>query len=419
MAEQHSFLFVTWEGGGNTPPVLGLAKRLIKRGHHVRILTEPCLKNAVKGIGAEFIPFVKHFNRSDRTVDIMKDWEIRPFKVPPTVENVMIRPAMDVAHETKLAIDNYHTDIVVADLMMLGSLIAAEAKGIKRVVLFHMAEYLPGPGRPPGGIGLSPATGYIGRLRDKALEIIFNKLFKKYLPRLNSVRQVYDLKPFQTVADIYHQADLRIIQTSKAFDLPISPSPDNVRYVGPILDDPDWAEATPKLQNENCSMPLVVVGLSSTFQNQRSVLNNIITALSDMPIRVLMTLGPVMSKETFTAPDNIQIVASFPHSQIFPHAKAVITHAGHGTVMRALANGLPIVCLPMGRDQIDNAARVAHLGAGLKLSPNAKPSKIRKAIQRILDEPKFTQESKRLQQCILTDASSDLGVNELERLTYN
>jgi len=36
---------------------------------------------------------------------------------------------------------------------------------------------------------------------------------------------------------------------------------------------------------------------------------------------------------------------------VFPLADLVITHAGHGTLMRALSHGLPLVCLPMGRDQ--------------------------------------------------------------------
>ncbi|MDA3897991.1 MAG: glycosyltransferase [Desulfobacteraceae bacterium] len=85
---------------------------------------------------------------------------------------------------------------------------------------------------------------------------------------------------------------------------------------------------------------------------------------------------------TLDAPDNIKIVSSAPHSQIFPHADAVVTHAGHGTVIRALAYGLPVVCLPMGRDQTDNAARVVHHGVGLKLSPKAKSAKISQVIIR-------------------------------------
>ena len=51
------YLFVTWEGGGNVPPVLGTARQLVQRGHDVRVLTEPCLQEAVEAIGARFEAF--------------------------------------------------------------------------------------------------------------------------------------------------------------------------------------------------------------------------------------------------------------------------------------------------------------------------------------------------------------------------
>lgn len=71
METRRSYLFVTWEGGGNVPPVLGLARRLAARGHTVRVLTEPCLERAVREAGARFLPFTRHFVREDRTEDII------------------------------------------------------------------------------------------------------------------------------------------------------------------------------------------------------------------------------------------------------------------------------------------------------------------------------------------------------------
>ena len=51
MPARRSYLFVTFEGGGNVPPVLGVARRLAARGHDVRVLTEPCLRAAVERRG--------------------------------------------------------------------------------------------------------------------------------------------------------------------------------------------------------------------------------------------------------------------------------------------------------------------------------------------------------------------------------
>ena len=418
MSTKKSYLFVTWEGGGNLPPVLGLAQRLIARGHKVRVLSEPCLRKTIESLGAECVVFKKHFTRTDRTVDIIQDWDARFLNLP-TFENLLFGPAMDVARETMDAIKSEHTDVVVADLMMVGSLVAAEACETASVVLFHMPEYLPGPNRPPGGFGLIPHKGRIGHFRDRLLSILFNHATNKFLPRLNAVRKSFDLAPMKSAMDIYQQADLRLIQTCKTFDFPIEPSPENVRYVGPILDDPDWADAGLECTSNGDSRPLVVVSLSSTFQNQRQILVHMIDALARLPVRGLVTLGPAMANETFHDYDNVTVLPSIPHSKVFPKADVVVTHAGHGTVMRALAHGLPLVCFPMGRDQTDNAARIAHHGAGLSLSSNAKPHQIGKAIMRVLNEPKFTLNAQSLKKAILADVNSNLAVKELEKIDYS
>ena len=414
MPIKKSYLFVTWEGGGNLPPVLGLAQRLLARGHNVRILSEPCLRKTIESLGAEFVVFKKYFTRTDRTLDIIQDWNTSFLNLP-TFENLLFGPAMDVASETIAAIKAEHTDVVVADLMMAGSLVAAESCGVARVALFHMPEYLPGPNRPPGGFGLTPCRGYAGAFRDSLLSILFNHATNKFLPRLNAVRKTFDLAPMQSVMDIYHQADLRLIQTCKAFDFPIEPAPANVRYVGPILDDPDWAADFDLdcLSNDEIR-PLVVVSLSTTFQNQHQTLIHIIDALARLPVRGLVTLGPVMAKEKFQSYDNITILPSISHNKVLPKAKLVITHGGHGTVMRALAHGLPLVCLPMGRDQTDNAARIVHHGVGLSLSSNSKPHQISKAIKRVLAEPAFASNAQHLKKAVLADAHSNLAVKELE-----
>jgi MGT family glycosyltransferase len=419
MPASRAYLFVTFEGGGNVPPVLGVARRLAERGHDVRVLTEPCLRAAVEQAGARFVPFTRHFSREDRTEDLIRDSSSRSpvGALRASLERLVFGPAPVVAEETRRAIDGERPDVVVADALMPGALIAAEAAGIPRVVLFHMPEYLPGPGRPAAGAGFLPRADLVGRLRDGLMTRLFLRQLEAYLPAFNAARRAAGLAPLGTareLVDQYHAADLRLIMTSRAFDFPITPPPPNVRYVGPVLDDPDWTGEWRSPWPEPDARPLVVASLSSTFQDQRGVLQRIITALGTLPVRGLVTLGPAMAGERFDVPANVVAVASAPHARVFPHAAAVVTHAGHGTVMRALAHGVPLLCLPMGRDQDDNAARVFARGAGLRLRPSTAPPRIAAALRRLLHGPGFREQAARLANIIHSDASANRAVAELE-----
>lgn len=85
----------------------------------------------------------------------------------------------------------------------------------------------------------------------------------------------------------------------------------------------------------------------------------------------------------------MNVVRSAPHGAVLAHTDVLVTHGGHGTVMKGLVAGVPIVCMPTGRDQPDNAARLTHHGAGIKISKKASPAKIASAIQQVLNDPSF------------------------------
>ena len=73
------FLFALWDGGGAVPPELGVARRLIARGHDVRVIADPTLRDQSFAIGAGFTPWnaAPHRTTGAATEDLVKDWELR------------------------------------------------------------------------------------------------------------------------------------------------------------------------------------------------------------------------------------------------------------------------------------------------------------------------------------------------------
>jgi UDP:flavonoid glycosyltransferase YjiC (YdhE family) len=90
----------------------------------------------------------------------------------------------------------------------------------------------------------------------------------------------------------------------------------------------------------------VLVGLSSTVMRQEGLLQRAADALGQLPARGLVTTGPAVDPAVISARANVTVTRWVRHADVLPHCSAVITHGGHGTVMKALIAGVPLVLVP-------------------------------------------------------------------------
>jgi UDP:flavonoid glycosyltransferase YjiC (YdhE family) len=145
-------------------------------------------------------------------------------------------------------------------------------------------------------------------------------------------------------------------------------------------------------------------------------LRRIVRALSTLPVRAVVTVGPALSPDDLASAENVFVCRSAPHSQLLSHAAAVVTHAGHGTAVRSLAAGVPLLCMPMGRDQNDNAARVVARGAGLRVNAKAGVKKIQQAIRELLQSPRYRENAQKLGKQIVEDVCNSSTLEVLEEV---
>jgi UDP:flavonoid glycosyltransferase YjiC (YdhE family) len=229
---------------------------------------------------------------------------------------------------------------------------------------------------------------------------------------LNRARAQWRLAPLRHLPGQWDQATRVLMLTSSAFDDP-PPDAANVRYVGPVLEDLPGDGAFEPPPGDD---PLVVVGLSSSFMAQSALLVRIAEALASMPVRAVITTGPAVDPADIPAASNTVVVRSAPHSDLIPHAALVVTHAGHGTLIKAIAAGVPVLCLPLGRDQPDNAARAARHGVAAVLSPRADAAAIADGVRRMLAEPSYRTAAAALGQRVRAEIASGALLRELEDL---
>jgi MGT family glycosyltransferase len=411
------YLFAITDGGGTVPTDTSVIRALVERGHDVRVLADAVLAPDIEPTGAEHI----HWERAPQRPDLgpksmlIRDWDAKtPFEAFARArDGVMVAPAALFAADVRAELARRPADAVVANLFLFGAQIGAEAERVPFAFLAANLMSLPGWGPPPLGPGLKPARGPLGRVRDRALGSVMSRLFDKGLAHLNEVRRENGLEPIDSVLDNYARADRVLMLTCGAFDYEGFSPPANVRVVGPRLDDPAWAGDWAPPPGDD---PLVLVGMSSTYMDHADVLQRVAIALGRLPVRGVLTTGPTIAPAELDAPPNVTVLRHAPHREVLRHASAVVTHAGHGTVIKALAAGVPVVALPLGRDQLDNAARVEHHGAGLRLRPKAKPERIARAVSRVIEDPSFTAGAERLAAAIAAETAEDRAVAELEQL---
>jgi UDP:flavonoid glycosyltransferase YjiC (YdhE family) len=142
----------------------------------------------------------------------------------------------------------------------------------------------------------------------------------------------------------------------------------------------------------------VYLTLGTAF-NVPQLLAQAIDAVRDLHHNVIITTGPGVDSSSFgQVPPHIAMAAFVPQALILKHCAAVVSHTGSGTMLGALGEGLPQVCLPMGADQFSNADQIARTGAGIVVPPDARtPQTIRAAIEEVLDNPSYAAGARVLQ----------------------
>jgi len=324
-------LIVTWDGGGNVPPALNLGARLARRAHEVRILGWSSTARSAIDAGLTFSSLSTPQVPPGRTLDDVWDDLVDPrLHGQPTVEEILA-----VAR-------TFRPDLLVIDAMMGAAFVAAGRLGLPTVALVHV-RYAPFVNIWGDGLMHTSTLGLLSR------------------------------------------ADLVLALTAPDFDDLPHALPANTTFVGPIL-APAGATTAGLPELLQPGPPWVLVSLSTTAQHQHKALPTILEAVGALPVRALLTLGGVLPVEAVTVPGNVLVRSFVPHDRVLPHMSAVVCHGGLSTVTTSLAHGVPLVCIPQGRDQPGNADRVRACGVGEAVSPDANAAEIADSLSRVLND---------------------------------
>ena len=231
---------------------------------------------------------------------------------------------------------------------------------------------------------------------------------------INEQRRAWGLKP-QSAAGGFLSPLLRVTQLPSILEFDVGDPSPLVHYTGPFVDQrqrPTIEFPWERLDGR----PLVYASLGTMQNGSEAIFRTIAAACAGLHVQLVISLGGGLDPERLGALAGDPVVVQFaPQLEIVKRASAVITHAGLNTVLESLAEGLPLVCIPLGNDQPGVGARVAARGAGLVV-PRRKlnSARLRSAVRAVLADGKYRQAAAVIQAAIRSVDGLELAADLIE-----
>lgn len=405
---------------GHVSPMLGVARRLVARGHRVRFLTGPGYAGAVRATGAEFLPLGAGAEFSPQPSTATGVGAVRA-----GIRALLLDPAPGQFHPLSAAISAEPTDAVLAEVTFIG---AAALTGLPPgerppvIACGILPSTLSSPDCAPYGMGLMPGRGAVARLRNRSL----NWLTANVVLR-DSQRQVDALmKDLVGVGldglfllDWPRRADLIAQFTVPEFEYPRSDAPDTLRFFGPTSAHLPANVAKPEWWEDLDGLRPVVYVTQGTVSNKdfSTLIGPALDALAGEDVIIAVSAGGRPVADLPPLPNNARAAEFLPDAELMPKTAVYVTNGGYGGLHQAMGHGVPMVVAGDTEDKPECAARVAWAGAGINLKTGKpKPSAIRDAVLKVLREGRFRAGSSRIGAAISVSPGVDGLVDEVESL---
>ena len=368
-----SFVLATVDAGGNVPPMVGIARELVRRGHTVTLLAHSQQVLSLRKTGAEVIayPTGRSYVASQERSDFADLRDLSGLFADRGI-------ARDVVSTATMK----EADVVLVDALLPRTIREVRQAGFATATLVHTFwSYWKSIGRGPFGIAVA----------------------------LRGTRMVHEVS----------QSDAILVATLASLDLSSDAdgAQSRIHHVGAVWQD---HSATPDhVVRRLTDQKTILVSLSTTAYNgQGELLQRIVAVLGELPYRVIVTTGPAINPASLTAPEDISVQTWGDHGELLPQVDLLVTHGGHSTATRALHHGVPMVIIPLhdALDQPSIAKRLSELGAAEHVHRTARPDQLRHAVETVIGDPSYRAAAQRLQNDARRMDGATVAADLLERL---
>jgi UDP:flavonoid glycosyltransferase YjiC (YdhE family) len=367
---------------GHAFPMIALGRALAARGHHVTLQTWRRWQQHVEAEGLDFAP--------------APEYQVFPSGPEPLD---FYEAVVHATRDTLPLVRELRPDVVVADILTLAPALAAELDGRPRATLIPHVHPHGQPDFPIYSLGARLPRTAAGRAFWRRAQPLVAKGLELGRVELNHTRARLGLPALDHVHGGISR-ELALVATFPQLEYPRAQSAldggtergwgPNTHVVGPLMWEPPARDV--ELPGGGSGRvardaPLVLIAPSTAQDSQHTLLRAALRGLADAPVRVLATYNRRLPPRSLPVPDNARVVDWVSYARTMPRCDLVVCHAGHGTLVRALASGCAVVACPAVGDMNENAARVDWAGAGVRVPRRfVTPRVLRLAVERALGD---------------------------------
>jgi UDP:flavonoid glycosyltransferase YjiC (YdhE family) len=425
------FLVTCWPFVGHLYPQISVALALRDRGHEVAFYSHESARPVVEGEGFTLFPFVcvneKRYERIhalEAEVPITQP-KYQTVSVAMTAYRDMLADSIpEQVEDLQPILGNWQPDALITDPALWGPILVIwEMTGVPVALLTQMiGSMIPGPDAPPWGPGLPPPRTFRTRVLARAVQFGVDIVASGMRRQVDRIRARYGLGPMGcSVTAFTGRLPLYLIPSVPELDYNRRDQPANVHYIGPCVWTKSVGAVPPGWLNDLPADRPWVHATEGTAQYQEPfVLRATAQGLAGMPVEVILTTGQNRDPTALgfhSLPTNVRVERWLSHEDFLPRCAALVTTGGAATVLASLKAGVPLLVVPTFWDKNDNAQRVVEAGVGLRLAPRqCTPDRVRTAVMRLLEEPHFRENARRISQQFARAQGPPRGAELLERL---
>jgi UDP:flavonoid glycosyltransferase YjiC (YdhE family) len=380
--------------------MIALGKALRKRGHRVTLQTWRRWQEHVEAEGMAFAA--------------APEYDVFPKGGPNGEPLDFYEAVMHATQDTLPLVRELRPDAVVADILTLAPALAAELEGVPRATLIPHVYPENEPEAPIYSLGARLPRTAAGRKLWRRVQGPVRHGVERGRVELNQTRARLGLGPLEYGhGGISHE--LALVATFPQLEYPRA-WPAWAHVVGPLM----WEPPARDVELPPGEDPLVLIAPSTAQDPDHRLLHAALRGLADAPVRVLATWNRRLPSRPLAVPDNARVVEWVSYARTMPACDVVVCHAGHGTLVRALASGCAVVACPHVGDMNENAARLDWAGAGVRLPRRfVSPRPLRLAVEKALSEPSIRERAGGLAAWACAHDPADTAAALVERLARN